>query len=106
MKHKKIIDGEPVWYDSKADRAKYEKEWRKSHPDCNHQRLSEVVKDPKTDLKVGDSVIFTNDYGVKFLLNVIGFTTPNQFGRCVYLNFDCHWFAEYPEKLQKVNIEF
>ncbi len=103
MKRKKIINGEPVWYDCKKDREKHEKQWRKSHPDCNIQRLSEVIKDPQTDLKVGDTVIFTNDYGVKFLHKVIGFTTPNKYGRCVYLDFDCYWFAEKPEKLQKVD---
>lgn len=100
-----MINGERVNYRSKKDRAKYTKEWRKTHPDNNFKSLSEVVKDPETDLKVGDTVIFTNDYGVKFLNKIIGFTTPNQFGRCVYLDYDCYWFANKPEKLQKVNVD-
>lgn len=80
-----IIDGERVLVNDAATAKKNETKWRKSHPNSNHQRLSEVVKDPKTDLKVGDMVIFTNDYGVKFLQKVIGFTTSNKWGRCGYL---------------------
>ena len=30
------------------------------------ERLSEVVDNPDVDFKVGDRVVFTNDYGVSF----------------------------------------
>ena len=56
------------------------------------------------DFKLGDTVTFTNDYGVKFEgLTVIGFEKeidpdflPNRF---VYLNTSCYWFPTSPESL-------
>ena len=54
--------------------------------------------------KLGDTVTFTNEYGVKFEgLKVIGFEKeidldflPNRF---VYLNTSCYWFPKSPESL-------
>ena len=54
--------------------------------------------------KTGDTVTFTNEYGVKFEgLTVIGFEKeinpeflPNRF---VYLNTSCYWFPKSPESL-------
>lgn len=53
-----------------------------------------------TDLRVGNRVTFTNEYGVKFEnLEVLGFCTPEFYGRCVYLNTDSYWF---PCKLEEL----
>lgn len=51
--------------------------------------------------KIDDQVTFTNDYGVKFEgLRVIGFDTDDSFyGRFIYLDTDCYWFAKKPSSL-------
>ena len=56
------------------------------------------------DFKLGDTVTFTNEYGVKFEgLKVIGFEKeigpdflPNRF---IYLNTGCYWFPKSQESL-------
>lgn len=54
----------------------------------------------ETDLKMGDIVTFTNDYGVVFNgMKVLGFCEPD-YGRCVYISMDCYWFAVKPESLK------
>ena len=75
------------------------------------QSIQDMVKNDlskfqpvKCDFKTGDTVTFTNDYGVKFEgLKVIGFKKeidpdflPNRF---VYLNTSCYWFPVSPESL-------
>lgn len=41
---------------------------------------------------VGDAVIYTNDYGVKFERTVRGFTREvTSWGAFVYLDIDCWW---------------
>lgn len=56
-----------------------------------------------TDLKIGDCVVFTNDYGVIFEdLHVIGFADPEKnSGRSVYLDYDCYWFPAKVSSLTK-----
>lgn len=65
----------------------------------------EIAKSVKgLDLKVGDIVDFTNEFGVKFKgYKILGFE-PNadKDSRCVYLNWESYWFAAKPEKLEKV----
>ena len=57
---------------------------------------------PNCDLKVGDIVTFTNDYGVSFKGNkVLGFLSKPDNNRCVYLDFDCYWFPVRIDELQK-----
>ena len=56
------------------------------------------------DFKLGDTVTFTNEYGVKFEgLKVIGFEKeidPDWMpGRFIYLNTSCYWFPKSPESL-------
>lgn len=49
---------------------------------------------------VGDLVTFTNDNGVKFTdKRITGFSTTVDYGRFVYLDFDCWWFAVDPKEL-------
>lgn len=46
------------------------------------------------DFKIGDSVTFTNDYGVAFYnRKVTGFSDTIEYGRFVYLDQDAWWFA-------------
>ena len=54
--------------------------------------------------KTGDTVTFTNEYGVKFEgLTVIGFEkkiNPDFLPNCfIYLNTSCYWFPKSPESL-------
>lgn len=53
----------------------------------------------ETSLKIGDKVIFTNDYGVVFgPYEVQAFSKPEH-GRCVYIDYDCYWYPARPENL-------
>jgi len=56
------------------------------------------------DLKVGDLVIFTNDYGVQFKLTVVGFCVPSEClpERFIYLNDDSWWFPHKRDQLALV----
>jgi hypothetical protein len=51
--------------------------------------------------KVGDSVTFTNPQGVVFPGHTVkGFSPVPSFGRFVYVDLDCWWYAVKPESLQ------
>ena len=54
------------------------------------------------DLKLGDVVTFTNDFGVAFSdLKVTGFTPCVEgHGRFVYLDKDSWWFPVKPDQLR------
>ena len=71
------------------------------------QVIAEALKQPHklapTDLRVGDTVRFTNDYGVVFDgLKIVGFADPTgNGGRSVYLDFDCYWFPVATHTLSK-----
>lgn len=54
------------------------------------------------DLKLGDVVTFTNDFGVAFSdLKVTGFTPSVEgHGRFVYLDKDSWWFPVKPDQLR------
>lgn len=50
--------------------------------------------------KVGDSVTFTNDYGVAFHDKIVtGFSPTVQHGRFVYFDGDAWWFPVSPANL-------
>lgn len=54
------------------------------------------------DLKVGDIVKFTNDYGAEFGPHkVLGYTTPENVlhGRFIHIDSDAPWFPAKPESL-------
>lgn len=54
------------------------------------------------DFKVGDKVIYTNDYGVEFDLVVKGFDKLDQIchGRFIYVFEDAYWFSVRAEQLR------
>lgn len=68
---------------------------------------NEMVNEPPRpcDFKVGDTVKFTNDYGVEFEpRKVIGFTKPEHelHGRFIHIDTDAPWFPVKPESLTKL----
>lgn len=69
------------------------------------QFKDEISKTPpvECDFKVGDTVIFTNDYKVSFSdLTVIGFADDDLLGgRFIYLDKDSYWFPCAPASLVK-----
>ena len=83
--------------EKKESSKKYEhyfKNWIKTH------NVTVLDSSPETDLKVGDIVTFTNDYGVVFKgYKVLGFCEPDN-DRCVFVNSDSYWFPKNPKNLQ------
>lgn len=56
------------------------------------------------DLKIGDIVTFTNEYGVSFPnLIVIGFSKPAQ-DRFIHISTDCAWFPVKRSTLTKQEV--
>lgn len=58
------------------------------------------------DLRVGDTVTWVNDYGVKWTNKVIGFNTESwynrQYSKFVHLDTDSYWFPHSHLELTKV----
>lgn len=54
--------------------------------------------------KVGDTVTFTNQYGVSFTgLKVIGFSDGymfDEYDKYIHINMDCFWFPLHPDELK------
>lgn len=64
--------------------------------------LKDVI-DSEIDLKIGDYVLFINDYGAIFGPNkVLGFCKPNDVNGCIYLNHDCYWYPTQVDKIVKL----
>lgn len=67
--------------------------------------VASLDKEPpvECEFSVGDTVTFTNEYGVSFSgLKVLGFAKDTLFqGRFIYLDSSCYWFAKKPESLRK-----
>lgn len=69
---------------------------------------NEMVSEPPRpcEFKVGDIVMFTNDYGIEFgPYKVLGYTTPENemHGHFIHIDYDCVWFPTSPESLKKVS---
>lgn len=63
-------------------------------------KLSDVVKNPKIELQKGQKCAVINAY--KLLLHgytIMGFSEPDEYGQCVYLNWDCYWYPVKPEEI-------
>lgn len=67
------------------------------------QCLSDIVPSPKVDFKVGDKVVYTNDYGVSFagltIIAISNYCNLWKYGHCIYLDKDGYWFPVKPESL-------
>lgn len=64
--------------------------------------VEKLKKEPpvECEFSVGDSVTFTNDYGVTFEnLTVVGFADELFHGRFIHLDTDSWWFPVRPESL-------
>lgn len=65
--------------------------------------LTQIKTQPPVDCEfsVGDTVVFTNEYGVSFPgLRVIGFADDDSFyGRFIHLNTGAWWFPVRPGEL-------
>lgn len=81
------------------------REWLNKGDEAGHfgQRLSEIMPNPKIDFKVGDKVVFTNDYGVSFIdQTIIAIGKYNdlwKYGHCIFLDNDSYWYPVKPESL-------
>lgn len=63
-------------------------------------KLSDVIENHKVELQKGQKCAVINGY--KLLLHgftIMGFTKPDEYGHCVYLNWDCYWFPVKPEEI-------
>jgi len=66
--------------------------------------------DTDSGFAIGDRVIFTNDYGLKFDMDIIGFSESTSFyGRFIHLvrhkqneSGSAWWFPHLPSELKKV----
>lgn len=66
------------------------------------EKLSDVCPESASDLKIGDKVTFTNDYGCVFEnKTIMGFCKDWLEGRHVYIDSDCYWFPKSIESLTK-----
>lgn len=80
-------------------------DWRKWR---NEQGWAPIYDDPaeagiETDLRIGQQVTFTNEYGVRFEpMEILGFCKPKPDlpGRCVFVNCDGYWFPKRLESLK------
>ena len=62
-----------------------------------YDNLSDVMPNTDKELVKGQVVDVVNGYGcIVGPFEILGFCDPNEFGRCVYLDWDCYWFANKP----------
>lgn len=68
---------------------------------------SQLQQEPhiECDFKIGDRVMFTNDYGIVFgPYEVIGFAKPEAMvgSRFIHIDYASYWFPAKPESLEKI----
>ena len=51
----------------------------------------------------GEEVIYVNEFGVCFKLEILCFEKPVLEGRCVYLNKSSYWFPAKLSEIRKLN---
>ncbi len=79
------------------------KEWAKNTFVQVYNNLSDVVATDKM-LEVGDRVIYTNKYGVKFgPLEILGFCKPDG-ERCIFLDKSSYWFPVRIDEVELIKI--
>lgn len=98
-----IINGKTVIDTEHKPHSLYDrdfKEWVKREKKQIYDRLSDVVGDCKTELIKGQRCAVINGYNL--LLHgytIMGFCKPDEYGHCVYLNWDCYWFSVTPDDI-------
>jgi hypothetical protein len=75
------------------------------YDDKKNEFISQLLKTPSTEsrFKVGDSVIYTNEYGVEFESVIVGFSDIDGRDRHIHLDNDCYWFPVSDGDLRFVN---
>ena len=62
-----------------------------------YDNLSDVLPNTDKELVKGQVVDIVNGYGcIVGPFEILGFCDPCASGRCVYLDWDCSWFAKRP----------
>lgn len=88
---------------NERDFAERAKKWKREDPTFEiYKNISDVLT-TDIDLKKGDLVSFTNDYGVTFSpFKVLGFQKPDKYGGCVFIDSDAFWFPHKITELTKL----
>lgn len=70
-----------------------------------YDNLSDVIE-TDIQLSVGDRIMFTNDYGVKFgPFEVLGFCEPHKYGDCIYFEQEAYWSPCRVSQITKLDTE-
>lgn len=62
-----------------------------------YHKLSDIMPNTNKELVKGQMVNVINGYGcIIGSFEILGFCNTNESGRCVFLDWDCYWFANRP----------
>lgn len=65
-----------------------------------YDKLSDVMPETGKELVKGQMVDVINGYGyIVGVFEVLGFCLPDEYGKCVYLDWDCYWFVKNPSDI-------
>lgn len=92
----------------KSYKSEFEK-WAHRYKERVYPKLSDVLPDitpdSEEDMQVGDTIMFTNDYGVTFGPHaVLGFCEL-WYGRCIYFDHDSYWFPARPDQIKRATMD-
>lgn len=75
-------------------------DWVKEKNKEVYDKLSDVIKDTGKKLFKGQKVNVINAFGIEIgPYEIVGFCKPDKYGCCVYLDWDCYWFAKNVEDI-------
>lgn len=78
--------------------------WAQLYNERIYPKLSDVVTTSE-DVKMGDTIMFTNDNGITFgPYVVLGFCEP-WYGRCVYFDHESYWFPARPDQIKLTTMD-
>lgn len=92
----------------KSYKSEFDK-WVRRYKERVYPKLSDVLPDvspdSEEDVKVGDTIMFTNDYGVTFGPHtVLGFCELWH-GRCVYFDHESYWCPARPDQIKLTTMQ-
>lgn len=86
-------------FERKSHKKEFEEMVRKSDSKV-YNKLSDVMDNADKELAKGQKAYVINGYGIEIgPFEIVGFCNPGEFGRCVYLDWDCYWFPAKPENI-------
>lgn len=103
INHIMIVNGIEVINTKHKSKSLHDKDfndWVKREKIKTFDNLSDVMSNCKVDLRKGQKCAVINGYNL--LLHgytIMGFAKPDEYGDCVYLNWDCYWHSVKPEKI-------